>query len=497
MSETLVFDRDDRVFHSFLQPGPHRYVGECYFPTWNGVLQIYDSINVKTKLDLDKLNLTFSPQAIPYLKSSIIYFSHSIAFPVTYRFAIGSFVIVKKSKRFLKLESQFNTVGIEVNKKLQQSLGPGEYPFTLILNNSISRAKFTANISFSQALKGANITMDRFVATKPHYFTIHIGVSEGAPVFVNLEIRKYPGIELESKISGNCYFHCTDFEIRARAERGAHMIDVSMYNSQNGLTFQWGPFHALPQVYDAYITSTASVQVGHENPVLIFIRGDLGNYLLILIHDEKIYQERVDYYTTRYQHNLGVSLPFDPSSFVLVRKNMRFSKLGWNFIKMFIKNEKQTFTFASGKVFVRQAPSCLKNVLIKGPPMTLMENNIVQIPEKLEFRAEVILQCVDGNSLTTEWGIVRTNDPGKVPDLLKGYVVKSRKQSYELDPSHFDPGYYVVIISVTTKKPRTYIIVDSAKKYLIVRVIGGRLTAFIKGGRIREIGKTKFYAWMV
>ena len=486
---TKLFNESNRMTHVYSLPGSHRYVGECYSPTWNGALRSDHVINVETPLTLDRLNLTFFPREIPYLTPSVVSFSHNVAFPVTYRFAFGSSVSVKKKEHFLGPTVERNVVDFELDENLQLSMGPGEFPFTFFLNNSISSAEFTSNISMNQALENVNVTMDRFVVVSPNNFTINFHLAQGAPVTALLTIRKYPGIELESQTTGRCYFQCEYFTMIARAERGTHMLEVSLYNTQNVKNIKWGPFEALPQVYDAFVTSSSSVQVGHVMTVLAFIRADLGNYHLELRHEGRTYQETVDYYTTAYRHNLEVSLPFDPTKFVLVRKSLRFFTLGLNHIQVFVKNEKQTFSFKPGEVFVRKAPSCLKNVVINGPPMTSIANNVVRVSQKLYFRARVDLQCVDGNNLVIEWGVVPSQDPGTVPDLFKGYSIKSEKQGYEVDPNQFDPGYYVAIISVTTKKPRTYTPIDRAKRFLILHITGGRMIAFIEGGRIKEIGR--------
>jgi len=488
-SVTQGFDENDRLIHAFSLPGSHHYLGECYFHKWNGALRSNNIIEVETILTLENLNITFSPRGISYLMPSTISFVHNVAFPVVYRFAFGSEYIKKKKKRFLGPMIKKDVVDFMLGKKTQLSLGPGEYPFTLVLSNSISMAEFTANISLNQPLKDPNITMNHYVGISPTYFTIMIHLAEGAPVSVILKIRKYPGIELESKLAGYCYFECEKFTMKARVERGTHMIDASLYNAQNGITFNWGPFEALPQVYDAFVTSQSSVQVGDIMTVLVFIRADLGNYLLVLLNEGKWYKQSVDYYTTKYHHNLSVSLPFDPTKFVLVKVNLRFSNLGLNHIKISVKNKKQTFNFKSGEVFVRRAPSCLKDVVISGPPMTSIGNNVVQVSQKVFFRAKVILQCVDGNNLIIEWGVVPSKDPEKVPNLHKGYMVKSEKQGYEIDPNLFDPGYYVVIISVSTKKSRAYTPIDRARKFLILHITGGKLNAFIEGGNVKEIGE--------
>ena len=480
------FDQTFELLHAFSFPGSHRFIASCYFFHWNDAVHTDGIIKVETLFNLEDLEVSFEPRGFPYFNDSVITFVHRFASPVNYSFAIGPHIFKKRQTRVRNHLRCF--VEFILENKTKRSVGPGLLPFSLTLSNSLSSAVYRNNLSLNQDFKGVKITTERYVGVKPSYFFVNITLEEGAPVFISLRLRRFHGIAIETQITSYCPSKCDRIITKTQVEKGLYIIDASVYNDFYGASLFWGPFEALPQVYDVYLTSLTSVQVAQMMTVLVFIQSDLGRFVLELIHDYIKYEIPFVSEAMNYGHKVNMSLPFNPLLFRVVEKQLLFSKPGINRIKISVKNDEQTFTFPDAEVFVKPTLSCLKEVQITGIPAS--SDYAINVTSKLVLRANIITRCLERNKVVFEWKVFRVESHLKVPNLNSRPSLIGRMQEFVLDPNHIIPGNYVVIITVTTKKPKTYLLTNMMKKYLLVLIEGRKMNVFIEGGEIKEIGES-------
>ena len=441
---------------------------------------------VEAQMRLDNLDFEFEPHSFPYAVPSVITFHHSFASPVKYCLTIGGKSVTKANQSWEN--GSRASVIFYFNEAFQKSLGPGKFSFILTLSNLISRTQFAGNISFDQPIKDFNVTTQNYVGIAPNYFVINLTLTEGAPVRIQLTIRKHPSAEIVSKISKYCYVICRRMNIRARVERGFYTIDASAYNNHHGVHLLWGPFEALPQVYDAYVTSLGSVMVDQVSTLCVFIRSDLGSFDLILHHEGKTHVTEAYYFATRYRHNDVVNVPFDPSRFVIVKVDIYFSRPGLNNIEFYLKNEKQKFSFDSAHVFVRTSLSCLQVVKIVGRKM---KGKVLKIFSKTSLQAQVTDNCYEQNQMIFDWNIFLMETleqaPRKMAERYKKF--SNQKREFVIDPTVMSLGYYAVQVTVMMQKPGKRKIVDYRTDFLLINVVKPNLEIKIKGGETKEIGE--------
>ncbi|XP_076824368.1 polycystin family receptor for egg jelly-like isoform X1 [Clavelina lepadiformis] len=450
---------------------------------------------VESALSAEKLKMFHKQWSNTYPNPDEFVFYHKYYFPVSYTFMVDDVIISphQTQETFNKtkfLSNGTEKVKFELNSKAQKLVGPGIHNVTLLLQNNVSSVTYATPITFDEEIKSFNIMTKQYVGLRPNFFVISATVSQGAPVDLSVEIKSTRTNLPVWKTSKFCPSDCLLMAIEATVSQpGIYKVVATAKNNNSSLTSSRS-FEALPQIYDVYITSRRLDFSDYYRDVYVFVRGDLGDFVMNLTIEDSSQIVNLAISKSEYEHKDLPNLPFDAKPYKLVKQRSLFFEAGSKPVTVVIANTKQSFRFV-GSVPMSFTYSCLHSVRIRDGKVGGGLDEPLKFVEEFVLNADLIFNCVrNAFFLDYKWRVYRVTSKIDIPKTGDEVQLQANSVQPELvvTPDALLPGLYVINIAVNLTSYHTFSVITKVNGYALIEIPTRKLNFIIKGGNVVEAG---------
>ncbi|XP_076825024.1 uncharacterized protein LOC143470651 [Clavelina lepadiformis] len=450
---------------------------------------------VESALSAGKLEMFHKQWSSTYPSPDEFVFYHKYYFPVSYTFMVDDVIISQNQTQATFNKTEFLSNGteevkFELNSKTQKLVGPGIHNVTLLLQNNVSSVTYVTPITFEEEIKSFNIMTKQYVGLRPNYFVISATVSQGAPNDLSVEIKSTRTNLPVWKTSKFCQRDCLLMAIEATVSQpGIYEVVATAKNNNSSLTSSRS-FEALPQIYDVYITSRRCNFSDYYRDVYVFVRGDLGDFVMNLTIEESSQIVNLKISKSEYEHKDLPNLPFDVKPYKLVKQRSLFFDAGSKPVTVVIANTKQSFRFV-GSVPMSFMYSCLHSVRIRDGKVGGGLDEPLKFVEEFVLNADLIFNCVrNAFFLDYKWRVYRVTSKIDIPKTGDEVQLQTNSVQPELvvKPDALLPGLYVINIAVNLTSYHTFSVITKVNGYALVEIPTRKLNFIIKGGNVVQAG---------
>ncbi|XP_078481695.1 polycystin family receptor for egg jelly-like [Ciona intestinalis] len=486
-------------------PGKVSYLGQCETPFQGLEIKTAGELYLENELLRKRLQLELKEnyQLNERMTSSnSLTITHIYLFPIFYLATLGNssveLSVVSTTFDLLKYSSQSKTaVSFHLQPQDVALIGPGQHNFHLALQNNVSFITYTFPIYINEKLGLLNVTSigGRYVGMYPHFFPVQLTLTKGAPANITLSIQDIRNTSNAVKnVSITCIspISCQRTIVNLMPPKYTKEF-IIVATAENALSFSEGVsevIETVPKVYDVYFDSKR-VFPGMSSILLLYVKGDVGNYNLNLFINEtlKINTELVVKATSDYDvSDFPTDVPINIHQYTKFTFELTFEAYGVFKSLAMIYNENESYNF-TGNLLFQQKPSCLAKTKIR----TLSKDVIIPVPQRgLTLSVDVDFNCFDSSSLEFQWSAFREDKDFETPKLQNQvqFLKSSTGSEIEITTNELPPGLYIVIVVATASTAANHQITAEQKDYVRIEVPTRKMEVVIAGGSIREFGNS-------
>ncbi|XP_076825013.1 uncharacterized protein LOC143470644 [Clavelina lepadiformis] len=453
------------------------------------------NLYVESALSAAKLKIFHKQWSSTYPSPDEFVFYHKYYFPVSYTFMVDDVIISTHQTQATFNKTKFLSNGtekvkFELNSKTQKLVGPGIHKVTLLLQNNVSSVTYATPITFDEEIKSFNIMTKQYVGLRSNYFVISATVSQGAPVHLSVEIKSTRTNLPVWKTSKFCQRDCHLMAMEATVSQPGIYEVVATAKNNNSSSKLSRSFEAIPQIYDLYITSRRCDFDDYYRDVYVFVRGDLGDFVMNLTIEDSSQIVSLNISKSEYEHKDLPNLPFDVKPYKLVKQRSLFFEAGSKPVTVVIANTKQSFRFV-GSVPMSFTSSCLHSVRIRDGKVGGGLDEPLKFVEEFVLNADLIFNCVrNAFFLDYKWRVYRVTSKIDIPKTGDEVQLQTNSVQPELvvKPDALLPGLYVINIAVNLTSYHTFSVITKVNGYALIEIPTRKLNFIIKGGNVVQAG---------
>ena len=477
------------IRHVYKMSGVYRVRSVCSYQSSRLFSQT--SVIVEEKLRAELLKLTYDNQSASY--PNILCFTHERT-PLRFQFALKKGGFRLNGTSFFLQEPQLYFFNVTLNKKTKNKLGPGLHEFDLVLENHISAYYFSSFFVLSRQIDSFNISSHDFFQHRPGRFLLLVKARD-FPVEIEVQMKDFASAPSRLIVKKNCLRNCANLPVEGLIPQlNKTYFFIVIVSNSNSSIFKTIDVTFTSQVYDVYLTSLRTVQISEITQLLLLISADEGFYDATMRWRDQVKQFQIN--VSESLHSIDIEklkLPGYLTNYHQHQVNVSFHAFGLQEIGLTFRHLDQEFKFKQ-KLVVANNDLCQPRIHTRLNRNTSWMKKRVLISNTLILSADVQVdecQKLDG-FVVYAWEMSKISsldDPvlSRDNNVLNDNINDSE---FYLEPSLFEPGLYVIKLSVALHYRWTGKIGWMMDDFTLAEIVQRKKLNFqILGGYLREAGK--------